>query len=136
MKRTEAVKIFAEQWRHLKAWGRPLLEVFIKYEDYKRGNYGICYPVERRCVIRVRADIPDSLDTVLHELAHAAVPAQEHHGAWWRKVYAQAVEEVTGRAIPAADSDDYCAVRALGTEALRAWWKEKGFDRIWALAKD
>lgn len=137
MTRREAVGVWAEKWRHLQAWGRPLEEVQIDLRrDDGRGRLGWCHQCSRRIVVKCRTDMVDTLDTVLHELAHAANPGEfEDHGERWREVYARAVEEVTGRAIPGAGAEDEVGVRALALEALRGWWRESGLENVWKMMK-
>jgi hypothetical protein len=74
-----------------------------------------------------------SLATALHELAHAAAPAQEGHGDRWRRLFAAAVEEVTGIAVALDDGHRYREVTYTVRDALAVWWKVSGNDFAWAL---
>lgn len=118
----DIVRIFAENWKHLRAWGRPLTEVKISIVKSRNANdyaSGQCHPTLRKVIIRCGRELSPNLDTAIHELAHCV--ADDHHGPKWREVYARAIEEVTGIAIPGAADDTYQAVRALAVEALREW---------------
>ncbi len=144
MNRIEGVQIWAEKWRALRAWGRPLVEVDVTVR-LRQGtcSTGMTWPLLREVVVRAGHDLPDALATVLHEYAHAAVPATEGHGEWWARRYAAAVIEVTGRPMPdtLAREDEKreqhdSLIDYVARDALRAWWREAGWDRIWALAKN
>lgn len=120
----DLIRLFAENWKHLRAWGRPLVEVEIKIVDARQnGHTGYCRPAARTLTICAGRELASNLDTALHELAHCAAPADTHHGPAWREAYAMAVQEVTGIGVPGARHDTYAAVRALGVEALREWTK-------------
>jgi hypothetical protein len=129
------VRTWAERWRSLRAWGRPLDEVTITVKRRPNGGItgtGLARPVKRQVIVRVGSSLVDGLVTVLHELAHVAVPAQEHHGDRWQAAYAAAVEEVTG--IPVAYGGEKADLDYAAHLALRSWWRSSGNEFLWKLA--
>lgn len=127
------LETWARDWRRLRAWRRPLDELEIKIvgrqnhaEPGKGGaaSTGRCSVIRRRVVVRAGSDLPDALATILHEYAHAAVPADVGHGPAWAERFADAVREVTGIAI--VPDGKRVEVDRAATEAVRVWWKASG----------
>ena len=127
------VRTWAERWRSLRAWRRPLDEVALEIVPWNGGPLGKARPGTREVVVRVGADVVDALGTVLHELAHVAVPGGEAHGPAWRERYLVAVEEVTGR--PLADPSTAELLDRAAVAALRGWWRASGNEMLARLLK-
>ena len=135
MTSVEAVEAWVEKWRNLKAWGRPLEEAKICVQkDNDRGLRGWAYPCMRSLVVKAGPDIPRALNTLLHEYAHLAAPATEHHGPKWRRAYSAAVAEVSGIAFE-GEHLTYQDARAMGARYMRAWFRTSGLATMWALAQ-
>jgi len=135
MKLKEGLQVWAERWRGLKAWGRPLEEVTVEFRQRHAGNYatGLAFPTLRRIVVTA-PDMTRGLTTLLHELAHVAVPGNEHHGTKWREAFVGAVTEVTGVYVTPVGS-----LRVLGDgvrAAVASWWKTSGNEFAWGLVRD
>lgn len=136
MTRADAVRCWAERWRGLRAWGRPLEEVSIEIQPYRgQAQCGTAWPTQRRCVVRVGAGghVVYDLETALHELAHCAAPGDEHHGPKWRRPLVAAVLEVTGIAV-ADDGQPFELLDRACVDALRAWWHSSGQAFLYRLA--
>lgn len=103
MNRTDVLKSWADQWRTLRAWGRNLEEVTFTFKPHRRGPLGSACSVTRDAEIRETHDLADDLATILHELAHLAVPGCEQHGTRWRVAFSAAVKEVTGGVVADAE---------------------------------
>ena len=122
MTRVENIMHWANQWRTLRAWKRDLSEVQIKISKrINASRLGTCWSTEQRITIYQGASLVEELDTLLHELAHAATIGA-HHDARWQEVYAAAVTEVTGIVVVPVAYDYHFVARA-GEEALKAWWQ-------------
>jgi len=136
----QAVAVWVERWRTLKAWGRPLDDWKVDIRMRHIGDYstGRCWFMGKRVVVTASVDIVDSLGTILHEFAHAAAPRradrpdENAHGLEWQRIYAAAVLEVTGRAIPEA-VETYGLMDKTAYVALTAWWKDSGNEFAWKL---
>lgn len=125
---------WADRWRALRAWGRPLTEVAIRVipRRTRHGSVlGRAHPAWRQIEIRVSGDLVEDLATALHELAHVAAPAGAHHNEPWRRRFAAAVSEVTGITIP--DPGPGGVVDALARDAIGAWWRRSGNEATVAL---
>lgn len=142
--RKEAVKVWAERWRTLKVWPCSLADVTVDVRNRSGADStGRAFYMERRIVISVSSDMADSLTTVLHEFAHAARP-RRHDVEWtghddvWQSLFARAVREVTGIAVPET-ADNFRDLDRAATDAVRAWWKsssnEFAFNLIAAKGK-
>ena len=140
MQRQEAIQLWANRWRNLRAWGRELSEVQIEYRSRSEevGSYstGLAFPVRRRIVITHGSDMSDALACVLHELAHLAVDGREWHGRKWRLMFLTAVGEVTSRPLHGGEAWTYRLLQCAAEDAVRAWWRASGFNRLWKMAKD
>lgn len=129
MSRQRAIlRTWAEHWRVLRAWGRPLEEVEIVFRDRDGwGSTGLaqrCGNGDRTAIVRAGSDMADALVTILHELAHLAVLDHVGHGDAWRERYAEAVLEVTGIQISTEGAIRMVDYNAQG--ALRSWWRTSG----------
>lgn len=132
MTRKDALSVWASRWRGLRAWGRPLEEVTVEFRE-RRACYstGVAYPGLRRIVVTAGADVPEALATILHELAHqAAGRAEDHHGARWRRIYGQAVAEVTGIDLD-VEPLTYRQARQAIERTVASWWARSGNERVW-----
>jgi len=131
--RQTVVTHWAERWRTIRAWGRPLEEVAVAVRERKErvGSTGSAWPQRRGMVVRAGADMPDALETILHEYAHLAVSGAEHHGEEWSAMLAAAVLEVTGIAISTDGTKSVTDHAA--TDALRVWWRVTGHEFAWGL---
>lgn len=119
------VETWADRWRSLKSWGRPLSEVETKVVSRKGSHStGVAYPTRRTCRVRAGHDLPDALATVLHEYAHLAAPADAHHGIAWRSRFVEAVAEVTG--IVLSTDGTIAHVDQAASEAVKTWWHASG----------
>lgn len=131
----EAVTVWVERWRALRAWGRPLEEARVVVLPHTgRGANGTAWPCAREIRVKAGHDIPDALDTVLHEYAHLAAPGGEHHGPRWRRIYSAAITEVTGIPLD-AESWTYQDARSTGMHYVRAWWRQSGLEALWEVAR-
>ena len=125
---------WAGEWSRLKAWNRTL-EVSVEISDRQCADrLGTCWPTEQRLVIYRGRTIQGELHTLLHELAHAAVPASEGHSLKWQAIYAAAIQEVTGIPVPVA-GDNYRIVNFTGIAAMESWWRSSGNEFLWRLCK-
>jgi hypothetical protein len=114
-----------KEWSTLRAWKRDLFEVEVEISDKEFPcRLGTCWSHEQRLVIYRGNDIAGELDTLLHELAHAATIG-EAHGPAWQEIYAAAILEVTRTPIPTA-ANNYRILCAAGKAAMRAWWERSG----------
>lgn len=131
MSRHRAIlRTWAEHWRVLRAWGRPLEEVEIVFRDrIGVGSTGLaqrCGNGSRKAIIRAGSDLSDALVTILHELAHLSVLDRVGHGEAWRMCYADAVLEVTG--IQISTEGPIVVVDQNAQGAIRSWWRSSGND--------
>ncbi len=132
--RVNVLEKWAKNWSTLKAWNRDLSEVSIEISDKSHPNrLGTCWSFEQRLVVYRGASISDELDTLLHELAHAATIG-DHHGEAWQGVYASAVAEVTKISIPKA-ADNYQILCRAGKMSLQSWWTSSGNEFLWRLCR-
>lgn len=133
----EGIAVHVERWRNLRAWRRPLEEVKVTFRPRPphQNRLGTCWTVERRITLYLdpQDDVVCSLATALHEFAHAAAPADEGHGDRWRRLYAAAVEEVTGIAVALEDGHRYREVTYTVRDALAVWWRVSGNEFAWRL---
>jgi hypothetical protein len=128
------VQAWAERWRNLRAWGRPLTEIRPTVRKWSgRGRMGFAHTASRETVIFVPVDpvrgpdIPYTLSTVLHEYAHLSDPNTERHsdghGESWKRRFAAAIEEVTGIGVITTGMDTR-AMDELCSETVKRWWKD------------
>jgi hypothetical protein len=140
VKRRDAVQVWADRWRELRAWGRPLeeVEIVIRERSQKIGTYstGLAWPSRRRIVITAGADMPEALSVVLHELAHVAAPGRAHHGPQWRQIFARAVTEVTGVEVPVDQELRHQLVQRTAEDAVKHWWTASGNAFAWRLLSE
>jgi hypothetical protein len=130
--RREVLQKWAKDWRTLKAWNRDLSEVQITIsEEVHKNRWGTCWIMEQRLVVYKSPTIHQDLDTLIHELAHAAT-IHEAHGPDWQLCYATAIREVTGISIPKA-ADNYQILCEAGSAAVTSWWMASGHDFLWRL---
>ena len=130
--RTEVLKKWTKDWRTLQAWCRDLSEVSVEISDKAHPHrLGTCWSHEQRLVVYKGSSITEDLDTLIHELAHAATIG-EGHGLAWQSCYADAVQEVTGIPIPSA-ADNYRTLCQSGKAAVSSWWVSSGHDFLWKL---
>lgn len=133
MTRSDFIRYWASVWaRDLRTWGRPLTEVNVVVKE-RRGRLGsgLARPVCREVIIRAGSDIPDGLATILHELAHVAAPGGDHHGERWRRLYTDAVCEVTG--IPVCPEGTKTELERSCRDALASWWDASGHRFAYSL---
>lgn len=137
----QAVTVWADRWRTLKAWGRPLDDWKVNVRMRHKGDYstGRCWFHGKRITVTASVDIVDSLGTVLHEFAHAArtrradrLDVEAHHDVEWQGIYAAAVLEVTEQHIPVAVID-YKLMDEAADIAINTWWKSSGHAFAWKL---
>jgi hypothetical protein len=132
--RTQVLQKWTNEWRTLKAWCRDLSEVEITISDKQHPNrLGTCWSHEQRMVVYKGASIQEDLDTIIHELAHAATIG-DNHGVVWQGVYAGAIEEITAIPIPRA-ADNYRILCRAGQAAVTSWWVSSGNDFLWRLCR-
>lgn len=132
--RKDVLEKWAKEWRLLRAWRRDLSEVEIDISDKIHPNrLGTCWSYEQRLVIYRGSSIQEDLDTLLHELAHAATIG-DAHGLIWQDTYASAVEEATKVATPGA-GDNYHMLCRAGRAAVSSWWIFSGNDFLWRLCQ-
>lgn len=132
MTRKDALQVWASRFRVLRAWGRPLEEVTVEFRE-RAACYstGVAYPGLRRVVVTAGVDVPGAISTILHELAHqAAGRAEDHHGPRWRRIYGEAVAEVTGVHIE-VEPLAYRQARQAIEHTIARWWRQSGNERLW-----
>ncbi len=130
--RKVAVLSWLDRWRNLRAWGRTLDNVEVRYRlAPESATHGRCWPAAQRIEISdVLAPMPTMLATVLHELAHAACRCGDDHGETWQATLAAAVEEVTGISVVTVASR-HEDMHTAAEDAIRAWWRRSGQESIW-----
>ncbi len=132
--RTDVLNRWTKDWRTLKAWRRDLSEVEVEYSEKQHPlRLGTCWSHEQRLVVYRGATIQTDLDTVLHELAHAATIG-DGHGVAWQEVYSDAIQEVTKIPIPSAVVN-YRNLCSAGRAAMASWWVTSGNDFLWKLVR-
>lgn len=124
-------------WRQLKAWRANLDHVSVEIsERWHPHRLGTCWPKTGRITIyranRNSFDAATELDTLIHELAHAAC-VNEHHGVVWQETYSRAILEVTGISIPRCAAN-YRDLVLAGQAAVASWWKSSGNEFLFKLA--
>lgn len=125
---------WSKEWANLKAYGRDLSKVEIEISDRVcQDRLGTCWTHEQRLVIYPGKSITDDLDTLIHELAHAATIG-DAHGELWQKTYASAIEEVTGIPIPKR-AGNYHRLCQAGRQAVASWWEASGNAFLWRLCQ-
>ena len=132
--RTDILQKWTKDWRTLKAWRRDLSEVVVEFVDKVHPQrLGTCWAHQQRLVVYRGPSICSELDTVLHELAHAATIG-DNHGALWQKIYSDAIQEVTRIPIPSA-VHNYQLLCHAGEVAVKSWWVSSGNDFLWKLVR-
>lgn len=136
--REDVLRRWFGQWSRLKAWRKDLSGVDLLISDeFKHSMLGTCNVLAQRVTIyrcnQVSFNAASELDTLLHELAHAACTIDHHHGVTWQRVYSEAVREVTGIAIPRAAAN-YMTLCRSGKAAVASWWRSSGNDALVRLA--
>ncbi len=136
--RREVLNKWAKEWFTLKAWKRDLSNVEITISDENNQSVlGTCWPLEQsitiyRAVEPPKLDLPTELDTLIHELAHAAT-IEEGHSHVWQATYSRAIVEVTKICIPLV-ADKYRTVGRAGRQAVKTWWNRSGNEFLVKLA--
>lgn len=133
--REQGLRRWFSEWQNLKAWRRSLSEVTLEISDRVHPRrLGTCWTLEQRIVIYGHdADMPGELNTLIHEMAHAA-EIEDHHGVKWQECYSRAILEITKTAIPRVAAN-YEILNRAGKAAVRAWWKSSGNDMIWKMVR-
>lgn len=94
--------LWADRWRTLRAWGRPLT-CTVRVRGPRQAALGYCWSRQQHVEVHPRVGkagmIVDVLCTILHEYAHAAAPDAVKHRSAWQRIYAEAVREATGMVI-------------------------------------
>ncbi len=130
--RERVLQKWLRDWRVLVAWRRDLSEVEVEISDKEYPlRLGTCWSEEQRLVVYRGKTIAGELDTLIHELAHAATIG-DGHGDLWQATYAAAVEEVTGIPIPGG-AENYRRLCQAGKLAVASWWKTSGNEFAWRL---
>lgn len=129
-------KWFAE-WTRLPAWGRSLAGVTLEISNqHHPERLGTCW-TERQHITIYRSNrdghnMAVELDTLIHEMAHAATCAA--HDVRWQTCYSRAIREVTKIAIPRAAAN-YLSIQKAGEAAVKSWWVSSGNDFLWKVAR-
>jgi hypothetical protein len=116
------VQSYAERWRTLLAWGAHLPMVF-KVETHKGQRVlGWARPGTCATVIRCTGRLARDLTTVLHEMAHLAVPNSEGHGERWRTMFVRAAAEAFRSDVDMFDIDmNYHDIDQQVIDAAETW---------------
>lgn len=117
----------ARRYARLKVWGRDLSHVPFKiyFDPSEKQSIGVAWVYgKRRYSIIATNDVADSHDSILHELAHIALPGVAHCARFHALLNA-AIQEVVGHWVtPPADP-----VRRKGNNHLRALRRHLGKRR-------
>jgi hypothetical protein len=92
----DVISHWAYNWRNLAAWGAQLPATFkiVPHKGQQRLGRADC--LKRTAEILVTGELAEDLATVLHELAHLAVPNYVQHEEPWREMFVAAVAEACG----------------------------------------
>lgn len=100
----DVIKHWANRWRSLRAWRNTIPVVDFRYKTYSgRGRVGQASCVEGYAEIRLTGVLHHDLGTVLHELAHLAVPIGAHHNELWREAFVVGAAEALDVSIAELD---------------------------------
>lgn len=132
--RAQGLTTWADRWRTLRAWSRDLSEVKVEISNrWHQNRLGSCWAHEQRIVVYRGDSFVEELNTVLHELAHAATIGAAHDERW-QEMFAAAVTEVTGIVVvPVAYN--YRVLNGAAKDALTTWWRASGNAALWKLAQ-
>lgn len=132
--RREILTFWFSKWATLSAWQRDLTPVAVEVSDrFNDSRLGTCWPMQQRITVYRAVQAPkvalaSELDTILHEMAHAAT-IDEHHSAKWQAVYSRAVTEVTRIPIPVM-ANNYHILCQAGKQAVASWWRSSGNEAL------
>lgn len=125
---------WAKEWSTLRAWCRDLSDVQVTISSDKHPKrLGTCWAHGQRLIVYVGASITQDLATLLHELAHAATIG-ENHDTGWQGIYSDAVEEVTGIALPSI-VPSYHLLDQAAEDAVKWWWSNSSNEFAYNLLR-
>lgn len=122
--KTDILKKWANAWINLTTWGRPLTEASFAFKPYEKGRLGCAWTIRREIEIRETGKLACDLATVLHELAHLAVPGADRHSDRWRVAFCRGAQEATGIAI--SDTGSIHMLDRQAESACQAWLVRSG----------